>query len=73
MVDIEKVDKTKRIVQGAQEEELPEATTNTEAEQEQLKQVIQKLLHPCVLNLRTSLQEKRYTKKQLFYRLMSGL
>lgn len=64
MVDIEKVDKTKRAVQCVQEEEPPEATTNTEAEQEKLKQVIQKLLQPCVLNLRTSLQEKRYTYKE---------
>ena len=63
MVDIEKVDKTKRVVQDGQEDGLPEATANTEVEQEYLKQVIQKLLQPCVLNLRTSLQEKRYTKK----------
>ena len=63
MLDIEKVDKTKRVVQDGQEDGLPEATTNTKAEQEHLKQVIQKLLQPCVLNLRTSLQEKRYIKK----------
>ena len=60
MMDIEKLDKTKRIVQDGREDGPTEVTTNMEVESQQLKQVVQKLLQPCVLNLRTSLQEKRY-------------
>ena len=60
MMDIEKLDKTKRIVQDGQEDASAEVTANVELEKQQLKQVVQKLLQPCVLNLRTSLQEKMY-------------
>lgn len=60
MMDIEKLDKAKRTVQDGQEDGPAEVTTNMELEKQQLKQVVQKLLQPCVLNLRTSLQEKRY-------------
>ena len=67
MMDIEKLDKTKRIVRDGQEDEPAEVTANMELEQQQLKQVVQKLLQPCVLNLRTSLQEKKYTMKYYKY------
>ena len=60
MMDIEKLDKTKRTLQDGQEDAPAEVTANMELEKQQLKQVVQKLLQPCVLNLRTSLQERRY-------------
>ena len=65
MIDIEKLDKTKRVVQDVQEEAQAEVTANMEVEHKQLQQVVLKLLQPCILNLRTSLQEKRHIMKLL--------
>ena len=62
-MDIEKLDKAKRIVHDGQEDEPAEVTASMELERLHLKQVVQKLLQPCVLNLRTSLQEKKYAMK----------
>jgi len=65
MMDIESPDKIKRIVRDGQEEDPAEVVANKEAEQRQFKQVVGKLLQPCVLKLRTSLQEKKYIMKHV--------
>lgn len=63
-MDVESPDKPKRTIihEGHlnEEEETTEVTANKEAEQKQVKDVVGKLLTPCVLTLRTSLQDKKY-------------
>ena len=59
MIDIEKYDKAKRVVVDGQEEDPAAVIANMEAEQRQFEQIVGKLLQPCVLNLRTNLQEKK--------------
>lgn len=71
MMDIENRDKAKRIAQDGQGEESTEVTANMEVEQRQLKQVVQKLLQPCVLKLRTSLQENKYVLKHWILMLLT--
>jgi len=64
MMDVENPDKPKRTITHEghvnQEEESTEVTANKEAEQKQIKEVVGKLLTPCVLTLRTSLQDRKY-------------
>ena len=64
MIDVESPAKSKRTITheglAREEEEPSEMAANKEAEQKQVKQVVRKLLTPCVVKLRTSLQEKKY-------------
>ena len=64
MMDLESPDKSKRTITHEghlnEEEEATGVTANKEAEQKQVKEVVGKLLTPCVLTLRTSLQDKRF-------------
>ena len=62
-MDVESPDKSKRTIthEGlVYEGESTEVTANKEDEQKKVKEVVGKLLTPCVLTLRTSLQEKKY-------------
>ncbi|XP_065897600.1 uncharacterized protein [Dysidea avara] len=66
MMDVESPDKSKRTIthEGlVYEGESTEVTANKEDEQKKVKEVVGKLLTPCVLTLRTSLQEKKFKKE----------